>query len=72
MAIFPVNGHFVISSGGTWIPGAYEDERTAKYAFRFPDQVLRELQESVNPNGVITFTMLQEERRKLSIEERKR
>ena len=31
------DGACVISSRGTWLPGVYEDERTAKYAFRIKD-----------------------------------
>ncbi len=57
------NGHYVISSHHVWVPGSYDSERAAKYAFRFTDEVLRGLQESVNPGGVITFEMLQSARR---------
>jgi hypothetical protein len=57
------DGNFVISAYQCWRPGCYESERAAKYAFRFSDKELKELQESVNPNGVITFEMLQEKRK---------
>ena len=50
---------FVISSYDTWRPGAYESERAARYAFRFDDEVLKKLQDSVRP-GVITYKMLKE------------
>lgn len=60
MAVHKVEGAYVISSRHCWLPGCYESERAAKYAFRFPDEVLRTLQESVNPGGVITFAMLQD------------
>lgn len=53
---------FVISSGHVWLPGCYESERAAKYAFRFTDEQLRKLQDSVNPGHIITFKMLQDER----------
>lgn len=55
------NGQYVIASGGAWVPGSYESERAAKYAFRFPNEVLQRLQDSVSP-GAITFKMLQEAR----------
>lgn len=64
MAIYKVDDGYVISSHDVWMPGVYSTERAAKYAFRFSDKVLYELQESVNPDGIITFEMLQEQRRK--------
>ena len=54
MAIHKVEGGYVISSGGVWLPGAYEDERTARYAFRLSDDVLQHLQDEANdrmPDG---------------------
>ena len=63
MAIHKVDNHYVISSRQVWMPGAYESERAARYAFRFTDAELQALQDSVNPGGVITFVMLQEARR---------
>jgi hypothetical protein len=54
MAIHKVEGGYAISSGGVWLPGAYEDERTARYAFRLPDAVLQRLQDDANarmPDG---------------------
>jgi hypothetical protein len=70
MAIFKHgDGQYVIGSGGLWLPGVYEDERTAKYAFRFPNADLRQLQDRVNAKErdeekrVITFVMLQELRK---------
>lgn len=64
MAIHKVNGCYVISSHDCWRPGSYDTEQTARYAFRFDDLVLIELQEKVNQNPdfdkrVITFEMLQ-------------
>ena len=54
------DGSFVISSRGSWLPGAYEDERTARWAFRFHGTVLQRLQEEANARaggkgGVITY-----------------
>ncbi len=49
----------MISAYGQWRPGCYTDERTAKYASRFYDEDLSDLQNSVNPEGIITFKMLQ-------------
>lgn len=57
-----VGDGFVISSGRAWLPGVYDSERAAKYAFRFPGEVLQRLQDSVNPGGAITFQMLQDAR----------
>ena len=54
-----------ISAHQVWLPGAFVDTRAARYAFRFPDEVLTTLQERVNPDGCITFEMLQETRRDL-------
>ena len=58
--IYKVEGGCVISSGGSWLPGCYEDERTARYAFRFKDEVLQRLQDEANTRaggkgGVITW-----------------
>ena len=61
--IYEVNDVFVISSQQQWIVGAYESRRAANYAFRFPEEVLSKLQDSVNPGGVITFEMLQKARK---------
>ncbi len=58
--IHKVENHYVISSYHSWKPGVYDSERTARYAFRFPDEHLQKLQESIHPNGVITFDMLRD------------
>lgn len=61
-----VNNGFVISSHGVWLPGCYDSERAAKYAFRFPDEDLQRLQGKVNAREsdvsrrMISFEMLQE------------
>lgn len=55
-----VDGMFVISSHRVWLPGVYDSRRAARYAFRFKDSDLDALQQSVNPNGVITFEMLRQ------------
>jgi hypothetical protein len=60
---------YVISSDQVAIPGCYDSERAAKYAFRFPNSALQRLQDKVNDaepdheKRVITFEMLQELRR---------
>lgn len=56
---------YVISSRGYWRPGSYDNARTARYAFQFLDEDLRALQDSLNPNGVITHAHLRELRRTL-------
>lgn len=58
--IHSVEDGFVISSGGSWRTGVYEDERTAKYAFRFTDAELYRLQQAANARnggrgGIITY-----------------
>lgn len=60
MAIHKVGDKFVISSRGSWLPGAYEDERAARYAFRLPDETLQSLQDVANQRaggtgGTITW-----------------
>lgn len=60
MAIHKVGESYVIASQGFgWLPGAYDTERTAKYAFRFPVSVLQKLQEEINHidnlNRLITY-----------------
>lgn len=49
--IHKVDGGYVISSHRIWLPGYYDSEQTARYAFKFPDKELRNLQESkiLNP-----------------------
>jgi len=56
---------YVISSHQVWLPGSYASERAARYAFRFRHADLQALQDSVNPGGTITFTMLQDLRRQI-------
>lgn len=48
---------YVISAYGVWLPGVYDTERAARYAFRFGDGQLRRLQDSIRP-GNITFELL--------------
>lgn len=53
-------GQFVAASRGVWIPGVFEDERTARFAFRLPDAVLSRLQGEANiraggSGGVLTW-----------------
>lgn len=61
-----IDDGFVISSHGVWLPGCYDSERAAKYAFGFSDEDLRKLQDNVNAKEhdivkrVISFEMLQE------------
>jgi hypothetical protein len=39
------NRGWVISSHQCWLPGVYDSERTARYAFRFNDSTLSALQQ---------------------------
>lgn len=43
MTIHPVDGGYVISSRGAWLPGVYATERAARYAFRFSNEELADL-----------------------------
>jgi hypothetical protein len=56
---------YVIASGGLWLPGAYESERAARYAFRFPNETLVKLRDAAIARGgdrVITMDDLRAER----------
>lgn len=55
------DGKYTASSNRCYIPGIYDDERTAKYAFRFSNEQLEVLQDEKNKtDGLITFKDLQE------------
>lgn len=51
------NGTCVIGAGGMWLPGCYEDERTALFAFRVSDDVKAQLRDQAlaRGGGVITW-----------------
>jgi hypothetical protein len=51
------DGTFAIASRGCWLPGVYADERAARYAFRFGDDVLALLRDRCA--GPIAFEDLQ-------------
>jgi hypothetical protein len=57
MAIHKTDFGFVISSRGCWLPGCYEDERAARFAYRLDNASLSELQRIANARGnhVITW-----------------
>lgn len=61
MAIYPCeDGTCCISSNQVWLPGVYENERCARYAFRFSDSVLQQLMNEANVReggvgGTITY-----------------
>lgn len=42
------DGTCTASSNGVWLPGIFEDERTARWAFRFADTDLHVLQVEAN------------------------
>ncbi len=76
MALHPIKTktgeiQYIISSNQTSIPGIYDSERAAKYAFRFQNVELKKLQDKVNShepdydNRVITFEMLHDLARQL-------
>jgi hypothetical protein len=45
--IYETDQGFSISSHGCWLPGIYDSERTARYAFRFENAVLQRLSEQI-------------------------
>lgn len=54
------DGTYAISSHQVWLPGCYEDDRAARYAFRFGEGILLRLEEDANARvggkgGVITW-----------------
>ena len=61
--IYKVKDVYVISSHEIWLPGRYDTEKTARYAFRFTDEQLQNLQENLNKSQplekrIITYEML--------------
>ena len=60
---------FCISSNQVSIEGCFDTEKTARYAFQFSEEVLYELQQSLNKkhekyeDRVITMDMLKEARK---------
>jgi hypothetical protein len=52
---FEGNG-YVISSRHCWLPGVYENERTARWAFRFSDIDLQRLQDEANKRAKRVIT----------------
>ena len=51
------NGTCVIAASGVWLPGCYEDERTARFAFRVSDETKAKLRDQSlsRGDGVITW-----------------
>ena len=51
------DGTCVISAGGVWLAGCYENERAARFAFRISDEAKVELRDAAieTGNGVITW-----------------
>lgn len=46
--IYNTSCGYIISSGGVYLPGVYESEQAARYAFRFPNKALHDLQDEIN------------------------
>lgn len=62
--IHNVNGTYVISAYGVWLPGAYDSQRAARYAFRFDYETLKKVRDSAGPSRLITFDLLRKQRSK--------
>lgn len=63
------NGTCVIGADGMWLPGCYEDERTARFAFRVPDSVKARLRDEAiaRGDGVITWGDIARVREELKV-----
>ena len=62
------DGSYIASSNHVWVPGCFEDERTAKYAFKFTNEQLQKLQDEKNKTThIITFKDLQDLHRRLNV-----
>lgn len=58
MAIHKLDdGTCVIAAGGCWLPGCYEDERAARFAFRLSDEQKAALRDQsvARGDGVIAW-----------------
>ena len=62
------DGTCVISASSTWLPGCYENERAAKFAFRVSDEAKAELRDAAieTGNGVITWQDIKHYRDRLN------
>lgn len=62
--VYFVEGHYVISSGGLWLPGVYMTRAAAYFAFQFPSRTLARLTKRIcRGQGAITIDDLKNERR---------
>ena len=43
-----IESGYVIGANQVWLPGVYESKRAARFAFRFNDEELQDLQDMVN------------------------
>jgi len=52
---------WVISEGGTWLPGCYEDSEAAWAAFELKVETMQHLQDETNEKGtgIITLAMIE-------------
>lgn len=68
------DGTCVISAGGMWLHGCYENERAARFAFRITDKEKAELRDISlkENNGVITWDKIKEFRSKKIAQAKKR
>ena len=72
--IYPVENGYVISSHHVWLPGVYDTEKAARYAFRFPNETLEALSNRIchinGENRNITKDDLRKTQAELSNEEK--
>jgi len=56
------DGTCVIGAGGMWLPGCYENERAARFAFRLTDRQKADLRDIsiIENNGVITWDRIKQ------------
>lgn len=55
--IYQIDGGYVISDNGTWLPGVYADVVAASRAFKFDPARLQELQDVANTRSVQNITL---------------
>lgn len=64
------DGTYTISSHSVWMPGCYEDAKTARYAFRFSDSILTSIMKEANERaggcgGTITYLDLKQAKKRM-------
>jgi hypothetical protein len=48
---------YTISSNQCWLPGIYDSQSTARYAFQFSDEILTQLRNKINRKKKRSITL---------------